>query len=94
MFPRNPYTAFILCIIRILTFDSIFLKNWEYFYQTVLNIIQQIMAKGKNGNEEATKIHLVDVSPNYGAAGQSDNLGKDPFGENYQEDTAFWKKVC
>lgn len=52
------------------------------------------MAKGKNGNEEATKIHLVDVSPNYGAAGQSDNLGKDPFGENYQEDTAFWKKVC
>ena len=25
--------------------------------------IHQIMAKGKNGNEEATKIQLVDVSP-------------------------------
>ena len=57
------------------------------------NIIQQIMAKGKNGNEEATKIHLVDDSPNYGAAGQSDHLKKDPFGENYQEDTTFWEKV-
>lgn len=52
------------------------------------------MAKRKNGNEEATKIHLVNVSPNYGAAGPSDNLKIDPFGENYQEDTTFWEKVC
>lgn len=45
---------------------------------------------------EGSKIHLVNISPSYGAAEQLDSqqLGEDPFGENYQEDTEFWEKVC
>ena len=44
---------------------------------------------------QGSKIHLVNICPNYGAAEQLDSqqLGEDPFGENYQEDTEFWEKV-
>lgn len=44
---------------------------------------------------QGSKIHLVNICPNYGAAEQLDSqqLGEDPFGENYQEDIEFWEKV-
>ena len=53
------------------------------------------MFRKKKDAKDKEPICLIDLSSTYGSSGQSCNqdLRKNPFGENYQEDVDFFKKV-